>query len=305
MGKEVNAGTNTRSDLRLRVQTVFSQVLEGHKTFADIAPRYGLEVPEFEDLLRHKVDAKDFDRLKEASEKYEAARKKRRKQISVPLSSSLEEKITQMQPKENSTARISDTQKETLKIRAGILRNIEKELKQMYSLRNVTIPECEAKLKEEEDKVDKAKEELEVAKNVLKKALKQQEEAQKKLDKQNTQLLVCERNYNKLEEELAEIDNKVIYLVAPNYKGKMPEYGTFISVAPKDGVIVEDVSKVPLMHEPTMTDFFGVTDMKEAKEVYQYLQLVTKYFVESGEYNILVDDPATIKLLQKQELIKE
>lgn len=296
MGKEINVGTNTRSDLRLRVQTVFSQVLEGHKTFGDIAPRYGLEVPEFEDLLRHKVDPKDFDRLKEMSEKYEELRhrKRKRKQVILqPISSNVVE------------AERDETPKEPLDIRNEILEKIEKELKQIFSLCNEIIPVSEAELEKAENEVEDAREKLKEAEKFFKTVQLKQEKAKNKLDKQNAELLACRERQNQLEEKLAEIDSKIIYLIAPNYKGDMPEYGTFISVIPKEGMTVEDVSKVTLMHEPTMVDLMEYADMEKAKEGYQYLQLVTKYFVESAEYNLLVDDPATLNLLRKQELIQE
>ena len=49
----------------------------------------------------------------------------------------------------------------------------------------------------------------------------------------------------------------------------------------------------------------SVKNPESAKAANQYIKLVTKYFVDDKEYQLLVDNDILIKLLEKQELIEE
>ena len=72
-----------------------------------------------------------------------------------------------------------------------------------------------------------------------------------------------------------------------------------------EGAIVEDVSDVVLISEMTAEEMFLFDSMESAKAANQYIKLVTKYFVDDKEYQLLVDNDILIKLLEKQELIEE
>ena len=49
--------------LRVTAQTVISQMLEGHKTFADLAAKYEMTEEEFKKVVARVVDDKDYPRL--------------------------------------------------------------------------------------------------------------------------------------------------------------------------------------------------------------------------------------------------
>ena len=97
----------------------------------------------------------------------------------------------------------------------------------------------------------------------------------------------------------------MIFLVAPNYKGEKPDFGTLISVVPMERTIVEDPSETALITEITAEDIFRFKSIEEAKEASKFLKLVTKYFVEGKEYKLLIDSEDLKSLLKKQELIEE
>ena len=67
---------NTEARLRLRPQTVFSAVLEGKKTFAELAPEYGFTTEAFEAEVLAKVGPKEFPRLKKESDRNAAEKEK-------------------------------------------------------------------------------------------------------------------------------------------------------------------------------------------------------------------------------------
>ena len=69
-----------QENLRVTAQTVISQMLEGHKTFADLAERYGMKEEDFKQVVARVVNDKDYPRLEKANDKYKKAADKCKKQ---------------------------------------------------------------------------------------------------------------------------------------------------------------------------------------------------------------------------------
>lgn len=267
--------------LRLRVQTVFSAILEGHKTFGDLAPQYGMSEEEFADLLRHKVEKKDFIRLQRESERNKVRRAQKEQQENT------EKRQTRQEDME-----VTQMSRETLQIQ------LDNASQQISLLENMTIPAAKDILHNAEAEVSEAEKKLAVAnkaRNLAKKALRQKEES----------LTKWKERYDGIMKQIEELDNKKIYLIAPDYKGEIPKYGTFVTVIPMEGATIEHADDVPLLHEMSLEDAFMFEEMHQAKEAYAYLKLVAKYLFESKEYNLLVDSDAIMTLLYKQELISK
>ena len=280
-----------QENLRVTAQTVISQMLEGHKTFGDLAQKYDMTEEELKQIIAKIVNDKDYPRLVKANDKYMSLRSKPRKN-----------KI--QTPKAESEDGNYGIDKDLVKKR--------KELVEQMSYLEEQIAEKQTKKEEKEEKEGAAAVAL--------------TEAQRKLEEAEAEVRRVEEEYSKVENEclelvqkleelksdrenvngkIQEIDSRLIFLVAPNYHGKKPDFGTLVSVIPMEGAKVEDVSNTTLTTEMSADDIFQFENMEDAKAANNYLKLVTKYFVEDKDYNLLIDNEVLIRLLQKQELIDE
>lgn len=263
--------------LRVTAQTVISQMLEGHKTFADLALKYEMTEDELKKVVARVVDDKDYPRLVKADKKYNALRSKTKKEKILCPTVDKTEKIKKVEDDE--IARRRKLANELNSIENKIAKN-----KEVEEVASAALAEAHCKLKEAQ------KEYLEAETNAV--------DAKEKLEELNS-------NKERIDKEIKEIDSKMIFLVAPNYKGEKPDFGTLISVVPMERTIVEDPSETALITEITAEDIFKFKSMEEAKETCKFLQLVTKYFVEGKEYKLLIDSEDLKSLLKKQELIEE
>ena len=264
--------------LRVTAQTVISQILEGHKTFADLAPKYEMTGEEFKKVVARVVDDKDYPRLVKADKKYTASRNKPKKDKIIYSTFNGVDK-SEKTKEEDEIARRRKLANDLTYIENEIAKN-----KEIEEATSVVLAYAHQKLEE---------------------AKKEFLEAETKSEKAKEQLEELNSNKERIDKEIKEIDSKMIFLVAPNYKGEKPDFGTLISVVPMERTIVEDPSETALITEITAEDIFKFKSMEEAKETCKFLQLVTKYFVEGKEYKLLIDSEDLKSLLKKQELIEE
>lgn len=277
-----------QENLRVTAQTVISQMLEGHKTFADLAERYGMEEEDFKQVVARVVNDKDYPRLEKANDKYIASRNRIRKN-KIP--------IQKPQVKERETNPVLSKRKKLVKYLVFI--DKKREYCQVYTEAK------KADLTEATLELEEAKKELEEAEKKVKAAQKTYELKNDKAQEAGQQLESLDKERESINKQIQEIDSNIIFLVSPDYQGKKPEYGTLISVVPMEGAIVEDVSDVVLISEMTAEEMFLFDSMESAKAANQYIKLVTKYFVDDKKYQLLVDNDILVKLLEKQELIEE
>lgn len=268
--------------LRVTAQTVIPQILEGHKTFSDLAPRYGMTEEEFKQVVARVVNDKDFPRLLKANDKYIAVR------------SRIGNNKTLTKKQEVDKVDAEQEQKEMRMEMSKKLSSIEKQIAES----NIEMEQSEEKIEIASTEVHKAKENLKLAEQV-------EENAKKAWQKVVQRLETLNRDKEEVVNKIQEIDSKIIFLIAPNYKGAKPDFGTVISAIPMEGAKVEDVSDTTLTTEMSAEDIFLFDNMEEAKAANEYLKLVTKYFVEDKKYKLLIDSEVLINLLKKQELIEE
>ena len=277
--------------LRITAKSVIPQILEGHKTFAELAQRYDMSEEEFRQVLARVVNDKDYPRLVKANDKYVAARSRVGKN---KISYDRQEVKTESEETEQQTAKVRREM-------ANKLSSIEKQIAESSS----EMEQSEEKMLLANAELDEAKQNLELAKQAIKDAEKQKNESETRYKENSERLETLNREKEEIINKIQEIDSKIIFLIAPNYKGAKPDFGTVISAIPMEGALLEDVSDTTLTTEMSAEDIFLFENMEEAKAANEYLKLVTKYFVEDKEYKLLIDSEVLINLLKKQELIEE
>ena len=169
----------------------------------------------------------------------------------------------------------------------------EKEGSLLLDARMLEVSKLQNKLQEAEVQIEAVTSTIEAKKQLA-------EIEQKKLDEANQMVSQAEKNL-----QLKEIENSCIYLVAPDFQGELPSFGTCISAVPKDGTTLEDATDVELIEEMTAEDIFLFDSMSEAKAAFKFVKLVVKYWSENKEYQILVESDSIKKLLKKQGLLDD
>ena len=261
------------NNLRFEPQPVFSAILEGGQTFMELAKKYGLNVKEFERLLREKVGEKDFYRLQKASKQNWL--KKRPK----PKRAKSESKPSKAEP--------------TMPSRNELLKQKEEAEQRIQELTLET--------EEEASKIAKADAKIAEAEAALRMAKKEKNIANDRFSRKMEKLEKWTKKSNAIAELLQEIDNRV-YLVAPGYQGKLPDAGKLVSVVSSEGMEVESGGE--LLNEPTVEELLnsGYELISDARNAYNFARLVTKYQFEGIESNVLVDDERLKKILEAQGL---
>lgn len=286
---------NIEAKLRLRPQTVFSAILEGKKTFAELAPDYGYTTEAFEAEVLAKVGPKEFARLKKESDRHEANKTKK------------QQKKTRT-TKKNTTEEDSNMKNEKVVTRETLLRQKENAQREINTA--IAVVDAEAALLEAEGKkvetaekdVNIAEAALTAAKNVLKEAKKAYQKQERVLKEKKDGLSKWQTCLSNIDASIQELDAKLIYLVAPGYQGELPTVGKLISVVPFEGATIEQGDE--LYKEPTSMEMFcsGYKLIEEVMNAYNFARLVIKYEVLDIEVKVLVDDDRIKRILKSQEV---
>ena len=285
----------TQEARRLSAQTIFSSIIDGGKTFREMAPEYGVTEDQLKKIIFEKVGPKEFRRLQKINWRNQtsggrgkkAVSKKKQKKPAIRVNTE-EGNIAMF----NIPSEIPALDAQLTKISTEIDR-LNSEIQKKQEL-----------LKSESKELEKVKKAFEEAKKQLAIVQKHYSASEMELFKLQSSLLRKEKYKGMLEEKFAELQSKQIFLVAPNYRGEIPQYGTVVAVTAIPGTTLEDVSKVELMQNVSADEVFCFKNMEEAEAVCNYLRLVMKYFCEDKEYTLLVDDENIITLLKKHELIE-
>ena len=286
----------TQEARRLSAQTIFSSIIDGGKTFWELAPEYGVTEDQLKKIIFEKVGPKEYRRLQKINWRNQTSGGGRRKKA---VSKKKIKKIATRVNTEEMDIAVFNIPNEIPALDAQLTK-ISTEIDRL----NSAIPKKQELLKSESAKLEKAKKAFEEAKKQLAIVQKHYSISEMELFKLQSSLLREEKYKGMLEEKFAELQSKQIFLVAPNYRGEIPQYGTVVAVTAIPGTTLEDVSKVELMQNVSADEVFCFKNMEEAEAVCNYLRLVMKYFCEDKEYTLLVDDENIITLLKKHELIE-
>lgn len=297
------------SSLKLRPQTVFSSVLEGGKTFEEMAPSYGMDTERFREAVRAKVGQKDFDRLQKTSERN---KKKQEQKLSQARKNSGKSKAVETEQEDNDMAKKNQqgntveqemTERDRLNAKKT---DAEREVTALTTLLQSKEALLEGSLedkKKAEDAVMLAQDSLKKAQNAFKKAQSGVASWQSEVNEVKRNLAEWQECLQHIESQIADLDNKVIYLVAPGYHGEHPKAGQLLSVVPFEGATI--ASGEELFKEPTAMDLLdsGFELITEAKNAYNFARLVIKYLCAEGmEVKVLVDDERVTRILRDQGL---
>lgn len=290
--------------LRLRPQTVFSAVLEGKKTFEELAPEYGFTTEAFEAEVLAKVGPKEFPRLKKESDRNKAEKEKK----------AMKKKTTKKSTTATVTATTTTTtkevnmKKEKVVTRETLLRQKDNAIREI-EVAEANVAAEAALLEAEGDKVKAAEEKVTSAKKILAEAQEGLKKTQKDFQKQEKVAAEKLKNLQRwqdclsnIEANIREMDAKVIYLVAPGYKGELPAVGQLISVVPFERATIEFGSD--LYKEISAMDLLesGFDRISEAKAAYDFARLVIKYELDDIDVTVLVDDDRIKRILTAQEV---
>lgn len=291
---------NIEGKLRLRPQTAFSAILEGGKTFAELAPDYGFTSEAFEAEVLAKVGPKEFARLKKESERNEAKKAKKQQKAQA----------TKKTTKKNITEEDSTMKKEKVVTRETLLRQKENAQREIETATAVVDAEA-ALLEAEGKKVETAEKDVSIAeaaltaaKNVLKDAKKAFQKQERILKDKKDGLSKWQTCLSIIDKSIQELDAKLIYLVAPGYQGELPSVGKLISVVPFEGANVEVEQGGELYKEPTSREMFscGYKQVDDVMNAYNFAGLVIKYELNDVDVTVLVDDDRIKRILKTQEV---
>ena len=310
---------------KMNYKQIYSQIAKYGKTIPEMAEKYEMEEEAFIKRIQMGLDPKLFSSAMSASEKNITHRQKAKKNKTTKTVVKQEEE--EMSRKGEVKAMLNYRQQQSEKDRLFSMREKRRSLEDLKSQEAASESKMEILEKEVaaiEEEVSKKEEELATDKLVLSSAVKALndkqtafEEASKNLEtaqnqKEEAEKLVEQRvkDINKLkvkkesiENQITELKNKNIYLVAPGYKGVQPEYGTFYSTTKVDGygnlsVIEADVE---FAIEPELKDMLvaGFDSFKEYSDALRFVMLCAEYACKDVEYSVLVEDERLKKLLKK------
>lgn len=310
MGKEAR--------LRLRPQTVFSAVLEGKKTFAELAPEYGFTTEAFEAEVLAKVGPKEFPRLKKESDRNAAEKEKKamkKKATKKTTTTTTSSTTTAVVNDDTSTTATATTTPKEVKMKKERVVTLETLLRQRdNAIREIATAESSVaaeaallevdgdKVKAAEEKVTSAKKMLAEAQDGLKAAQKDFQKREKTAAEKLKNLQRWQDCLSNIKANIREMEAKLIYLVAPGYKGELPAVGQLISVVPFERATTEFGSD--LYKEISAMDLLesGFDRISEAKAAYDFARLVIKYEIKDIEVKVLVDDDRIKRILTAQEV---
>lgn len=297
-----------------KVDSIFSAVNHG-KTLQYVASRYKIPFDQFLKELEDKVGEKKYRQLKATSDKNSSKPQPIADVIITSTRGKGEKKMAVAKKQQEQTTKTTNKQEATITMGKKTREQLEKEVakaKRALGVAKRALSAEEILLESEKSKLLLAEKERDTVKELLKKKEDAVEEARNAVkgreltfNEKVKSYTDCQRALENIEAELAEMNRKVIYLVAPGYKGKLPEVGRCIATLPMDGVTVD--TGTDLMKEPSVMDLLstGYKMIDEALNAYNFARLVIKYTMEAentDDVKILCDDERITKILKDQGL---
>ena len=178
--------------------------------------------------------------------------------------------------------------------------SMEELLHRKEELQNEVL-DCASSLEKKEKILKFRQEALADVMNVLEKVQVAVENAKSDVDEAQQAVQRAEKQKKMVQEELKaveeEIQKKQVYLVAPWYSGKFPEFGTFFSTVEMEGVTLQNVPEeyLPEASLEGVLLFDFVPDYKKARV---FCGLVAKHELEETHYQLLVSDERVKELLK-------
>ncbi len=314
-----------RCTKKLNYKHIYTQIAKYGKTIPDMAEKYEMEEDAFIKRIQMGLEPKLFSNAISASEKNLKHRQRAKKSKTVKTFERQEEE--EMSRKGEEKALLNYRQQQSEKDKLASIKEKRRTLEELKGQEQVSsesemkilekkVAEIEEELSKQEKELDTDKLSLAGAEKVLNDKQKAFEEASKNLEIANSQKETAEKlveqrvkgieelkaKKESVESQITELKNKNIYLVAPGYSGKKPEYGTFYST-----VTVEKFETLSTVEanpefaiEPELKDMLvaGYDSYKEYINGLRFTMLCTEYACKDIEYTVLVDDERLKKLIK-------
>lgn len=311
---------------KLNYKHIYTQIAKYGKTIPEMAEKYEMEEEAFINRIQMGLEPKLFSNAMSASERNLKHRQKVKKNKTTKTAVKQEEE--EMSRKGEAKVLLNYRQQQSEKDKLASIKEKKRTLEDLKSQESVSsesemdilekeIAEIDGELSKEEKELDNDKLSLSSAEKVLNDKQKtfeearknletakyQKETAEKLLEKRINTIKVLKSKKESVENKITELKNKDIYLVAPGYSGKNPEYGTFYSTAKVEGF--ETLSTVDanaeFAIEPELKDMIitGYDSYKEYSNALRFVMLCAEYACKEGvEYSVLVDDERLKKLIK-------
>ncbi len=314
-----------RCNKKLNYKNIYSQIAKYGKTIPEMAEKYEMEEDEFIKRIQMGLEPKLFSNAMSSSEKNLKHRQKaknkttktavrqeeeemsrkgeakvmfnyRQQQSEKDKLASIQEKRKTLEELKNQEPAPSESEMDILeKEIADVDEEISKEEK-VLDTDKLSLASAEKALNDKRKAFEEASKNLEAAK-------KQKEAAEKLVEKRTNVIKELKNKKESVESQITELKTKNIYLVAPGYSGKKPEYGTFYSTAKVEEF--ETLSTVEanaeFAIEPELKDMLitGYDSYKEYSNALRFVMLCAEYACKEGiKYSVLVDDERLKKLIK-------
>ena len=314
-----------RCNKKLNYKNIYSQIAKYGKTIPEMAEKYEMEEDEFIKRIQMGLEPKLFSNAMSSSEKN---LKHRQKAKNKTTKTAVRQEEEEMSRKGEAKVMFNYRQQQSEKDKLASIQEKRKTLEELKNqepapsesemdILEKEIADVDEKISKEEkvldtDKLslasaekalnDKRKAFEEASKN-LEAAKKQKEAAEKLVEKRTNVIKELKNKKESVESQITELKNKNIYLVAPGYSGKKPEYGTFYSTAKVEEF--ETLSTVEanaeFAIEPELKDMLitGYDSYKEYSNALRFVMLCAEYACKEGvKYSVLVDDERLKKLIK-------
>lgn len=268
---------------------VFSQISEHGRLISEIAEEFNMSLEHFKEKLKAGFPPKLYFTALKLNKRNEKRRKTLTKEQKSSVSMGEKKKLEKIEKKEPT---ISEVQKLEQKKKA--LENSLSETESKLANFSTDLENQKKALSEKQEAFNKAKCDLDAAKAKY-------ESAQTKVNSYSSQRDFLKGKISEVVSQISEIKNRAVYLVAPGFNGKVPEYGTFFSTVPVNGLANLKIIAASPEYEikPELDNMLdsGYDSFSEYSEGLNFIMLCAEFTCCDKEYKVLVSDERIEKLL--------
>lgn len=284
-----------RNGKKMNFKRIYSQIAKYGKTIPELAEEYGMDETAFVERIRMGLDSKLFLSALSANERHIKERKMCKKNFSLSVEKEEKKELTEKQKTEKSVLDELEGKKRAIIEKVSNEETTIKEAIEILKLSGSNIVVYEKEVKKRQDELNETINKLHETKN---KRAKAEEEV-----RQHTEIIErMKEELKSVETQISELKNKDIFLVAPNFIGKKPEFGTFYSTTVLNGF--ENISVIEVTDgyelKPNLDDMIeaGYDSYKEYMEGLKFVMLYIDFLCENKKYTTLISDERLKKLLE-------
>ena len=311
-----------RKDKKMNFKRIYSQIAKYGRTIRELSEEYGMDEESFLKRLLRGLDPKLYAAVIKANERN--LKKQKNNDAICSKGTTAETTVAHKQEEDDMTGvkaegkkldcrqSPSNNNQETTVQTSRNLGSVTEDMSVFESKRaSITgeISDEERKLNEATQILSIREETVAETQQVLDKAQEALNEAQLERDKAKNEVAHYTQSIEVLKTKLAEIEtqitrlkNKTIYLVAPGYTGKKPEFGTFYSTTKVNGYETLSVVRAEIDYaiEPELKDmiFAGYDSYKEYMEGLRFVMLCVEFTFKGTDYHVLEEDERLRRLLK-------